>query len=360
MMPMALVWLGLGLLVLTVGADVLVRGASHLAARFGVAPLVVGLTVVAFGTSAPELAVSTYSSFHGQSEIALGNVVGSNIFNVLFILGLSAVIAPLAVAAQIVRLEVPLMIGISLLLWVMALDGTISLWEAGVLLLGIIGYVILQVRLARRERSADVRAEFSEEYSAAAFPKHRWTLDLGQILAGLVLLVLGSRWLVQAAVGIASSFGVSQTVIGLTIVAAGTSLPETATSVVASLRGQRDIAVGNVIGSNIFNLLCVLGASGLMRPTGLEVSSTLLAQDIPVMVAVAVACLPLLLDQRITRGRGILFLLAYAAYAVHLVLSATGAAALPAFRQTMLAYVLPLTVLTVFGIAVQASRRARG
>jgi cation:H+ antiporter len=215
----------------------------------------------------------------------------------------------------------------------------------------------MQVRIARAEKRPEVRAEFGGEYGAKVFPRHHWALDAGGVAVGLILLVLGSRWLVHAAVQLAASFGVSELVIGLTIVAAGTSLPELATSVLAAIRGERDIAVGNVIGSNIFNILGVLGVSGLLRPSGLEVDPALLRFDLPVMTAVAFVCLPLFLDQAITRLRGVLFLVGYAGYVAFLALSATGSAALPGFRQTMLAYVLPIAALTVIGIAVQAARK---
>lgn len=350
-------WLAGGFALLVTGAEFLVRGASHLAARLGVAPLVIGLTVVAFGTSMPEMAVSAYSSFQGQAGIALGNVVGSNVFNVLLILGLSALVAPLAVAAQIVRIDVPVMIGVSALLWVMSLDGAIAFWESAVLFGGIVAYTLMQIRIARAEKAVAVRKEFGAEFGPRAFPKHAWQVDAGAVLGGLALLVLGSKWLVGAAVSIATAFGVSEVVVGLTIVAAGTSLPEVATSVLASIRGERDIAVGNVIGSNIFNVLGVLGVSGLFRPGGLEVAGSMQAFDLPVMVAVAVVCLPLFLDQTIGRLKGGLFLLGYAGYLSFLLMSATGSAALPGFRETMVAYVLPITALTVFGLAVQAARR---
>lgn len=352
-------WLAGGLVLLVAGAEFLVRGASHLAARLGVSPLVIGLTVVAFGTSMPELGVSAYSAVQGNAGIALGNVVGSNIFNVLFILGLSALIAPLTVHARLIRNDVPLMIGASILLWVMCLDGRLALWESLVLFAGIVAYTSQQVRESRQERSAEIQTEFREEYGAQAFPRHHWGLDAAAVLGGLALLVLGSKWLVQGAVAIASAYGVSDAVIGLTIVAAGTSLPEVATSVLASIRGQRDIAIGNVIGSNLFNILAVLGVSGILRPSGVEVPGSMLAFDLPVMAAVALVCLPLFLDQSIGRLKGALFLLGYVGYVGYLILAATNHASLPGFRATMVAWVLPIAALTVFGIAVQAARRRR-
>ena len=355
------VWVSLagGLVALVAGAEFLVRGASHLAARFGISPLVIGLTVVAFGTSAPEMAVSAISAWKGQPDLAVGNVVGSNLFNVLAILGLSALMAPLTVAARIVRLDVPIMVGCSLLLWVMALDGVIRFWEAALLFLGIIGYTVVQVRFAKGEKDEAVKQEFAGEYSEPAFAKHSWAVDVGAILGGLGLLIAGSHFLVESAVDIARAMGVSELVIGLTIVAAGTSLPELATSVLASIRGERDIAIGNIIGSNIFNLLAVLGVAGLVRRDGLPVSGQVLALDLPVMVAVAVACMPLFLDLTIGRGKGLFFLAAYFVYTAYLVLSAQGSSAVPGFRDAMLAYVLPLTGITIVSIAVQSARQRR-
>jgi cation:H+ antiporter len=253
----------LGLVALVVGAELLVRGASKLALSFGISSLVVGLTVVAFGTSAPEMAVSVQSSWSGRVDIALGNVVGSNIFNVLVILGLSALVTPLVVHQQVIRQEVPVMIGVSLLLWALALDGGISRWEGILLAALVVGYTVLLIRQSRRETAA-VQAEVEAEYQEAFDgPPRGWDSHWGAqallILAGLALLVAGAQWLVEAAVGFARQFGVSELIIGLTIVAAGTSLPEVATSVMAAIRGERDIAVGNVVGSNIFNILAVLG-----------------------------------------------------------------------------------------------------
>lgn len=355
------VWLSLagGLVALVVGAEFLVRGASHLAARFGISPLVIGLTVVAFGTSAPEMAVSMISAWKGQSDLAVGNVVGSNIFNVLAILGLSALVAPLAVSARIVRLDVPIMIGASLLLWVMALDGVIRVWEAGLLFLGVIGYSALQVGLARSEKSAAVKQEFAGEFAEPAFAKHSWIVDAGAVLGGLTLLVVGSHFLVSGAVEIARTLGVSELVIGLTIVAAGTSLPEVATSVMATIRGERDIAIGNVIGSNIFNVLAVVGLSGMVRRDGLPVSPQVLSLDLPMMVAVMLACLPLFLDLSIGRLKGLCFLVAYTIYTTYLVLVATGSEAMPGFREAMLSYVLPITGVMLVSVAIQSARKRR-
>jgi cation:H+ antiporter len=343
---MTLLLLAVGLVLLTAGAEALVRGASQGAARLGIPPLIVGLTVVAFGTSAPEFAVSIQSAWSGQPDIALGNVVGSNIFNVLLILGLSALIVPLAIASQLIRVDVPLMIGASILVLLFALDGSISRVDGLILFIGLLLYTGFQIRQGRRERQG------AEERGDP--PGGNWWTDLALVVGGLVLLVAGSRLLVTSAVAIAQALGVSELVIGLTIVAAGTSLPEVATSVIASLRGQRDIAVGNVVGSNVFNLLGVLGLSALVSPAGIGVAPQALQFDLPVMIAVAVACLPIFVTGReIARWEGGVFLAYYVAYTVYLVMAATQHAALGVYADAMLWFVLPLTVVTLLVLLVR-------
>jgi len=348
----------LGLVALVAGAELLVRGASRLAASLGIPPLVVGLTVVAFGTSAPEMAVSVQAALAGQAGIAVGNVVGSNIFNVLFILGLAALIVPLVVAQQLVRLDVPIMIATSVLLVVLAWDGSIGRLEGVLLFAGIVAYTAFQVVQARRERNPEVVAEYAQEYGNGKAAKGRLPLQLVLIVAGLALLVLGSHWLVAGAVVFAKWLGVSETVIGLTIVAAGTSLPEVAASVLASIRGERDIAVGNVVGSNIFNILAVLGLSAIVSGEGLPVPPSILSFDLPVMLAVAIACLPIFFTGfTIARWEGVVFLCYYVAYTGYLVLDAVGHDALPVFSNVMLWFVLPLTALT---LALVTARTLRG
>lgn len=343
---LALFLLGLGLLI--GGAELLVRGAARLALAVGITPLVVGLTVVAFGTSAPELAVSIQSGLAGQADIALGNVVGSNIFNVLLILGLSAIIAPLIVAQQLVRREVPLMIGITALLWALASDGRVGRLDGMLLFGGLILYTIVAIRASRRESRA-IQDEYAEEFGASP-PRTaaQVALQLGMIIVGLLMLVVGARWLVNGAVMVARALGVSELVIGLTIIAAGTSLPEVATSIIAALRGERDIAVGNVVGSNIFNILSILGLASIVTPGGLSVAPAVLRFDLPVALAVAVACLPIFWSgYRIGRREGALFLGYYVAYTAYLILAATQHDALPTFSSIMLLFVLPLTAITL-------------
>jgi len=340
------VFLVLGLVLLLSGAELLVRGAARLAARFGISPLVIGLTVVAFGTSAPELAVSVQSGLSGQTDIAVGNIVGSNIFHVLVVLGLSALIAPLVVQQQLVRFDVPLVIGVSVLFWVMALDGRIGLFDGLLLTVGIVAYTDFAIRQSRRE-SPEVQAEYAQEFDGGASAWiERLPVQIVFIAAGLALLVLGATWLVDSAIAIAHALGVSEIVIGLTIVAAGTSL--LATSVVAALRGERDIAVGNVIGSSLFNLLAIAGIAALVTPGGLDVAAALVRFDLPVMIAVALACLPIFATgHRIARWEGALFLGYYAVYVSYLILAATQHTALPAYSATVLGFVLPLTAVTL-------------
>ena len=346
----------LGLVVLVVGADVMVRGASRLAVSFGVSPLVVGLTVVAFGTSAPEMAVSVGSALAGSPDLAIGNVVGSNIANVLLILGISALITPLLVDEQIIRQEIPIMIGASALLVVMALDGNIGLLESIVLFALVIAYTVFLVIQSRRASKA-VQDEFETGIPTSTWDSH-WAVQIGLIAAGLAMLVVGADWLVDAAVAFARAFGVSDLVIGLTVVAVGTSMPEIATSIVAAMRGQRDIAVGNVVGSNVFNILAVLGAAGIASGVGLPVSEAARNFDLWVMLAVAFACLPIMITGReIARWEGVVFLAYYAAYTAWLVLQAQQHASVPAFSGIMLGYVMPITVITIVVSIVRSNGR---
>jgi cation:H+ antiporter len=336
----------LGLAALAVGAQLLVRGASKLALSLGISPLVVGLTVVAFGTSAPETAVSVGSAFSGQADIAVGNVVGSNIFNVLFVLGVAALIAPLVVHSQLIRQEVPIMIGASVLLLVLAQNGHIGRVEAGLLLALLGAYTVFLVVQSRRQTAA-AAGEAPAAEPQTGWDRH-WAAQLALIAGGLALLVLGAGWLVDAAIAAARALGVSELVIGLTIVAAGTSLPEVAASLAATFKGERDIAVGNVVGSNTFNILGCLGLAGLVAPQGLPVAPAVLNFDGWVMLAVAVATLPAFLTGRcVARWEGLVFLFYSAAYVAYLILAAQQHDALPLFSAAMLWFVLPLTVLTL-------------
>jgi cation:H+ antiporter len=338
-----------GLVALIGGAELLVRGASRLAFSLGLSPLVVGLTVVAFGTSAPEVAVSIGAAWSGQADIAIGNSVGSNIFNVLFILGIAAIITPLVVARQVIRQEVPIMVCAFFFIAVLAMDGRLSRFDgfACIVLLGL--YMLFLVLQSRREASVNGRDEAPPEASGWT---SRLPFQLALIAAGLALLVLGSTWLVDAAVSIARIFGLSELVIGLTIISAGTSLPEVAASIMAALRGQRDMAVGNVVGSNIFNVLGVLGVGALVAPDALPVAQSVLNFDLPIMLAIGVACLPIFFTGNVVaRWEGALFLAYYLAYTSYLLLRAQEHDALDTFRFAMGAFVLPLTVITLLLIS---------
>jgi cation:H+ antiporter len=353
-----------GLVLLVAGAEALVRGAGKLAISFGVSPVVVGLTVVAFGTSSPEMAVSVQSALNGKVDIAIGNVVGSNIFNVWFILGACALIAPLVINRQIIRQEVPIMIGATLLLVAMMWNGNVGRVEALVMFGLLVAYTVFLVVQSRKETKAAAAAGGSDQAAeldmSSTWDRH-WSVQVVLIIVGLLLLVQGSNWLVEAAISFAKSLGVSELVIGLTIVAAGTSMPEVATSIMATIRGQRDIAVGNVIGSNTFNILGVLGLTGIVAPTSLVVAPSILTFDMWVMLAVAVACLPVFFTGReIARWEGAVFVGYYAAYTAYLILMSQQHDALPYFSNAMLWFVVPITVVTLIASFMRRDRPAPG
>lgn len=355
----AVLMLFVGIAVLTLGAELLVRGASKLAIGIGISPLVVGLTVVAFGTSAPELVVCIQSTLRGQPDLALGNVIGSNILNVLLILGISAVIVPLRVSQQLIRFDVPLMVALSLLVMLLAYDGRISRIDGLLLASGLFTYITWAIIKSRREQ-AEINSEYESEFGADGVRPvaSRALQNTILLVAGFCLLVLGSRWFIESAVDIARHFGISELVIGLTILAAGTSLPEVATSVVAAARGERDIAVGNVVGSNIFNLLGVLGITAFVSSGGIGVSASAYQFDLPVMVAVAIACMPIFFTGHvIARWEGALFLAYYVAYTSYVVMAANGLGLTRTLATVMLGFVLPLTAV---GLAVGVFRAVRG
>lgn len=353
-MILALVLGGFALLV--AGAELLVRGAVRVAAAAGLSSLVIGLTVVAFGTSTPELAVSVKAGLAGQVDIALGNVVGSNILNVLLILGLSALIVPLAVARQLLRFDVPVMIGVSGLTFVLALNGRIGRIEGLILFAGLVAYLVWLILLGRRGNCTSAVTP-KEAADRGPHPWTWWVSNLLLIFGGLGLLVLGARLMVDGGVSLARMFGVSELIIGLTVIAAGTSLPEGATSIVAALRGERDIAVGNAVGSNLFNLLGVLGVTALASPSGVGVAPAALRFDVPVMLGVAVICLPVFFTgSMISRSEGALLLACYLAYLTYLLLDATGHSAQALFGAAMLWFALPLTA---FGLGFGVWRALR-
>jgi cation:H+ antiporter len=302
-----------GLLLLTLGAEALVRGAASLARRAGLSPLVIGLTVLAYGTSAPELVVSLQAAIGGNPDIALGNVVGSNISNIGLILGGAALLSPIRVQAQVLRLDLPIMVGVSGLLLGLLWDEVIGRLNGVVLVLGAGAYTLIRVWGGGEEADPSVRSEFEDGVP----DRLGWGWDALLGAGGLALLVLGARILVDGAVAIASGLGVPTVVIGLTVVAIGTSLPELATSLVAALRGHSDLALGTVVGSNIVNILGILGATACVEPIA---ASGLTVLDAGVLVGFAVLMLPLLRSGfRVARWEGGVLLGTYAAYVSWLV-----------------------------------------
>jgi cation:H+ antiporter len=361
--PLTFIYLAGGLVLLVVGGEGLVRGASALASIAGVSPLVVGLTVVAAGTSAPELAVSVQATFGNTPDVTVGNVIGSNIFNVLAILGLCALAAPLVVHVKLVRVDVPIMIGASVLfVALIAFDGSIQWWDGALLLALLAGYTIWSIIEARREGSPD---EFAEEFGRPAEtelePRAKViTRNVVFLLAGAVALMAGSKLFVDGAVDLAETLGVSDAVIGLTVVAAGTSLPEVVTSVIATLRGERDIAIGNVVGSNLFNILGIAGVAALIAPaagySGLAVSDNIIRFDLMVMLAATVACLPIMFTGfAIARWEGALFFGSYLAYTAFLILTEVENPARDPFGIGLL-LVMPLVLATLAWTTYQGIR----
>ncbi|MGE9266961.1 MAG: calcium/sodium antiporter [Verrucomicrobiales bacterium] len=310
-------WVVLGLVMLYYGAEWLVRGASALAVRMGISPLVVGLTVVAFGTSAPELVVSAKANLAGQSALALGNVVGSNICNICLVLGVAALIFPVGIERQVVRREMPILLVISFLFYGMMWNGEVAVWESALLALGIFVYVVMSLRLAKKEPAAAGEGLDEEVLEAAQKGGIGGVLrDLALVAVGVVVLVFGADFLVKGGAYLARAFGVSEAVIGLTLVAFGTSLPELATSVVAALKKEGDICVGNAVGSCIFNILAVIGLSGLLGPMD---ASALTQIDLWVMLGATIVLLPMMRKgMSLARWEGGLLLAAYLAYTAYL------------------------------------------
>jgi len=300
----------LGLVLLYLGGEGLVRGSSSLALRLGMSPLVVGLTVVAFGTSAPEMVVSVEAALAGQGDIAIGNVIGSNSLNIGLILGLTALIYPLKAQLQILRIDAPIMVGATLLAAWMLADQRIGRVEGVILVAGLLTYTVSTVLMARKCKPApEVTAEFSESLPAPRGSKWR---DVFFILGGLVLLVAGSRAMVDGAIILARSYGISEAIIGLTIVSLGTSMPELTACLIAALKKEPDIALGNIVGSNIFNILGILGAAALAEPlvgTGIKMT------DVYVALAFAVLLLPMIRSGfTLHRWKGALLMGGYIGY----------------------------------------------
>jgi cation:H+ antiporter len=319
-------WFVVGLGALVAGAELIVRGAGKIASRLGISPIVVGLTVVAIGTSMPELAIGVVAASEGSGALAVGNIAGANVINLLFVLGLSALILPLAIEMRTLRSELPVMAGAAILLWVLSANGVLSRIDGVVLVIGAIAYTCAVIWAARRETQA-AAAEFADAYpadGAQTSSGHRTVLHVGMMLGGIAVVVLGAQWLVDAAVGMARAFSVSDALIGLTVVALGTTAPELVTTVVSTLRGERDIAIGNLLGSSIYNILLILGVTCLVPAHGLELTPALVRIDIPIMVAATLVCIPIFISgRRVGRVEGAAMVAAYLAFLVFLLATQT-------------------------------------
>lgn len=322
------IWIVLaGLAALVVGAELLVRGGTHLAARLGVSPMVIGVTVVSLGTSAPELAIGIDAAATGNGSLALGNIAGTNTLNLLLILGIAALIRPLTLRSHAIRLDLPAMVAAAVILLLLAVDGAVSRADGVVLVILGVVYTAVVVAAARRESRA-IRAEFAREFGERPVPpegaRARAIRAAVALVAGIGIIVLGADWLVDGAVELATGFGVPVSVIGLTIVAIGTSAPELATAIVATIRRERDIAVGNLLGSSVYNILIVFGIAALVPDGGIDVDRDLVAVDLPVMVAATIACIPVFLTgRRMQRIEGGVFVAAYLVYLSSLLLLRT-------------------------------------
>ncbi len=313
----------LGLAALITGAELLVRGGSRLAARLGIPPIVVGVTVVSLGTSTPELAIGVQSALQDDGTLALGNIAGTNTVNLLLILGLSALIRPLAMKTETLRFDLPVMSAAAALLLVMAWDGVLSRTEGVIMIIGAVLYAGWIVVWTRRESQA-VKDEYDHELGVPAGQRTRRAVavNVTLLVAGIVVIVLGADLLVDGAVQIAQTFGVSDAVIGLTIVAVGTSAPELVTTMVSTVKDDRDIAIGNILGSSVYNILLILGVTAVVAPVGAIVEPDLARIDIPVMVAATVVCIPVFITgRRVSRLEGGAFVTAYLAYLTSLVLT---------------------------------------
>ncbi len=316
---------GLGLLI--VGAEMVVRGASKLALSLGVKPLILGITVVAIGSSAPELAIGLTSAMQGSDDLAVSNIAGTNIMNLLFILGMSAAIIPIALHSQILKLELPVIVLAALAMVLLSLDGTLSALDGALLVIGAAVYTIVLIRKSRQEPKEvvdeyeDMYGERDEKDQHDENKVRDRIINSLLLVGGLAVTIFGANLLVEGAVGMARAFGITETVIGLTIVAIGTSAPELATTIIGTIRNDRDVAVGNLLGSSIYNILVILGITAIVAPGGLTVSREVLLIDISLMTLVALICIPIFITgKKITRLEGILFAAAYVVYLASIVI----------------------------------------
>ncbi len=360
----------IGLVALLATGQLVVKTASRLGQRLGLGPTVIGMTIVAVGTSAPELAVVGQSLARDDTELAVGSLIGSNIANILLVLGAAAALGAITVGSRVVLIDVPVMIVASVVLLLFAADGTVARWESLALLAGAVAFTTWTIRAARNGRS-DEPSVADQQGNQAAPPVAVATgqttaggppivASIAGLLVGIGGLAVAARFVVKGAEELATVLGLPELIVGLTVVALGTSAPEIATTLIAVAQGRRELAVGNAVGSNIFNILFVLGAPGLLWAGGIDVSQSAVRLDMPVMVAAAVACLPVLAwDHRLNRWEGVLFMTYYAAYVLFLVLDSSGHDA-SLFGLVMGAFVVPLTVVTLATVIIRQRRRKLG
>ncbi|REL38821.1 sodium:calcium antiporter [Rhodohalobacter sp. SW132] len=349
-MALTIFWFIAGLTLLIFGAELLVRSSSRLAASVGISKLVIGLTVVAFGTSAPELAVGIEAGLNDQSDILLGNVIGSNLTNTLLILGLSALIIPLKVHKNLIRFDLPVMIGSTILLIFLAYNNVLSTFECLVLIFFLFAYLVALVRFSGK-------TDFTKKETLQAGSP--W-LNLLFTVIGLVMLIAGARWLVESATIFAEMAGVSELVIGLTVVAIGTSLPEIVTSVFAALKGEKDLAVGSIVGSNILNILSVIGISGLFIPE-IPVQEALIRVDLMVLLGISVLCLPFFYSGKIiNRTEGAILFTSYLLYLAYLYLDSVQSNLLEIFTDLIFYAVIPaVTIYALGAVVLEVWRRGK-
>ena len=338
-----------GLVALIGGAELFLRGVDHFGVKWRVSPLIMGLTVVAFATGAPELAISIQAALTDNVDLVLGNIIGSNIANILLILGISAIIKPLVVKLRVVQIDVPIVIAASVLLYVIAWDGELTKLDGVWLLLGLVLYSIFTFFQIKKEReNQPEETDFEAEQRKLSSGWFFYVKNIGYLLIGMGLIVQGSDWMVQSAVEIATILGLSQLVIGLTIVSIGTSLPEIATSIATIRKGNTDMAVANVMGSNLYNILLTLGLTVVIAPNILTVSPAAIALDLPFMVAVSIMCIPIFIAGfDITKFDGAILLFYYGSYLTYLVLDAVGSSFESTMEIIMLYGVLPVTLVYV-------------
>lgn len=342
-----------GLVGLVAGGHLVVDGSSRLGARLGLTPVVIGLTIVAAGTSAPELAVVFQAVAADDTALAVGSIIGSNIANVLLVLGLVATFGTIRVASRVVRIDIPIMIAASAALLVFSLDGVLGRLDGILLFVALVAFVVWTIRASRGESNLDGVGRDGGDCDGR---QSHLIVDIVKLAVGIAMLAIAARYVVDGAEGIASGLGVPELIVGLTIVALGTSAPEIITTLIAALKGRRDLAVGNAVGSNIFNILLVLGSSSALASGGIRISSDALKLDLPILLAAAVACLPMVFwDHRLDRWEGGVFVGYYVAYIIFLVLDGTGHRASDPFAFVLLAFVTPLAVLTA-GVAIRRQR----